>query len=299
MKTKLLFAISLVFVTSLVFGQDYAFKVLVNKGKNEVKSGAGWEPIKVGASLKSPDELKVSENSYVGLMHISGKPMELKSAGSYKVIDLSAKVGQGSSVLNKYTDFILSSNAQKKNNLAATGAVHRGTAGKISVYLPPNSSYIYGDSVTIEWEKDKAIGPPFEVIVTNLFGEELYKKQTSENTVTINLKDPVFGTENDITVTVFSKKDRKESDAYTLRKFSKADKERVTLNYADLSKQTSAKTALNYFLKAAFFEQNKLLADAVTAYKNAIRIEPDVQMYKDEYEAFLLRAALKQPPVKK
>src|SRR5262245_35880810 len=100
MKTKAFYlTLVLSLYTIFVTAQEYAFKVLVNKGKNEVKSGANWEPVKVGASLKSPDEVKVSENSYLGLVHVSGKPLELKSAGSYKVVDLSAKVGGGTSVL--------------------------------------------------------------------------------------------------------------------------------------------------------------------------------------------------------
>ena len=51
------------------------------------------QSLKTGASLKSGDELKVSENAYLGLVHVSGKPLELKTAGSYKVADLAAKMG--------------------------------------------------------------------------------------------------------------------------------------------------------------------------------------------------------------
>jgi hypothetical protein len=109
-------------ISTLAIGQDYAFKVLANKGNNEVKSGETWQPLKTGASLKSGDELKLADNSYLGLIHATGKPIEIKKAGNYKVTDLAAQVGGGSSVLNKYTDFILSSNAEeKKNRLSATG----------------------------------------------------------------------------------------------------------------------------------------------------------------------------------
>ncbi len=52
---------------SCAIAQDYAFKVLANKGANEVKSGSEWAPIKTGASLKNDDELKLSPNSYMGL----------------------------------------------------------------------------------------------------------------------------------------------------------------------------------------------------------------------------------------
>ncbi len=297
MKTTVSIFVALIFSASL-YAQDYAFKVLVNKGRNEIKSGTTWQPIKVGASLRSPDELRVSENAYIGLIHVSGKPLELKSAGKYKVADLSAKIGNNKSVLNKYTDFILSTNTQKQNNLHATGAVHRG-AGKVTVYLPPSSSYVYGDTIMIEWEKEKDVRPPYEITFTSLFGDELYKMETSENSITVDLSNPAFSRENDISVKIFSKEDRKESELYTLRKFSSNDRQRMKASFNELAKETTAETAINYLFKAAFFEQNKLIADAVTAYKKAIALEPEVQSYKEAYRDFLLCNGLKQEPAKK
>lgn len=286
-------AIALIIYTT-AYSQDYTFKVLVNKGKNEVKSGANWEPVKVGTSLKSADELKVTDNAYVGLIHSSGKPLEVKSAGRYRVADLSAKVGTGASVLNKYTDFILSSAQKKNNNLAATGAVHRGV-DNIKVYLPRSSSYVYNDTVSIQWEKDKAMGAPYVVTFTSLFGDELHKVETSDNSISINLNDAVFVNENDIMVKVTSKKDKKESEVHTLRKFSKAEKEKVKSAFADVQAQTAENTALNSLIQAGFFEQNKLLVDAVSAYQKAIKLEPGVQAYQEAYDAFLLRTGMKVP----
>lgn len=294
MKTKFFSVAVALIIYTAGFGQDYAFKVLVNKGKNEVKSGANWEPVKVGASLKSADELKVSDNAYVGLIHVTGKPLELKTAGKYRVVDLSAKVGTGASVLNKYTDFILSSAQKKNNNLAATGAVHRGV-DNIKVYLPRASSYVYSDTILIEWEKDKAMSPPYVVTFTSLFGDELDKVETSSNSISLNLNDAKFANENDIMVKVASKKDKKESEIHTLRKFSRAEKEKVSAAFSEVQAQTAGKTALNSLIRAGFFEQNKLLPDAASAYQKAITLEPGVQAYQEAYESFLLRTGIKVP----
>jgi hypothetical protein len=301
-KTLSVFIALLVFA-SVSYGQkDYAFKVLVNKGKNEVKSGNSWEPVKVGASLKSGDELKLAENSYLGLVTLEGKPWELKDPGKYNVNDLAAKAAKaakGTSVLNKYTDFILSSNIQKKNNLSATGAVHRGPL-MVDVYLPPASSYVYGDTVTIVWEKNADISAPYIVVFNSLFGDELLKVETSDNFVTVNLSDKNFAAENDISVKVSSKKDNKESDPHTLRKFSKNDREKVNATFTNEIKTTAtSKTALNMYYRALFFEQNKLLADAGTAFQEAIKLAPDVPYFREEYEYFVLRQGLKEPPKEK
>ena len=111
-KFTLIFALLL--VSSFAFSQGYAFKVMANKGSNEVKAGDAWQPLKTGASLGVNDEIKLVENAYIGLIHASGKPLELRKSGNYKVADLASQLGTGSTVLNKYADFILSSNAETK-----------------------------------------------------------------------------------------------------------------------------------------------------------------------------------------
>ena len=87
-KFSLLFAL----ISSLASAQDYAFKVFANKGSNTVKSGADWAPLKTGATLKNGDEFKIVDNAYLGLVYNSGKPLELKQPGNYKVNDLAAKM---------------------------------------------------------------------------------------------------------------------------------------------------------------------------------------------------------------
>jgi uncharacterized protein YdhG (YjbR/CyaY superfamily) len=274
--------------------QDYAFKVLVNKGKNELKSGSTWQQLKVGLSLKSGDELKISENSYLGLVHVSGKAMELKQSGNYKVMDLSAKVDGGSSVLNKYTDFILSSNTAPKNRLAATGAVDRGV-DNIIVYLPkPEQAVVYNNDVIISWDAEAAPGP-YIVTFKTLFEDELDVVKTDENTAKIKLDDPNFTNEDNIIVEVASAANKnKVSDRYTLKKLSKADKERIKNSLSEIENPTAEQTALNKLLIAGFYEQNNLLIDASTAYLQAIALAPDVPQYQEAYNDFLLRNALKK-----
>lgn len=278
--------------------QDYAFKVLVNKGKNELKSGNSWQQLKVGLSLKSADELKISENSYLGLVHISGKAVELKQSGNYKVMDLAAKVNGGSSVLNKYTDFILSSATSPKNRLAATGAVDRGT-DNIQVYLPKaEEAVVYNNKVIIQWDNETAPGP-YVIIFKSMFDDELNKLEAPNNSITIDLSDQNFANEDNILVEVSSKSNKnKISNKYTLKKLSKADKERIKNSLSEIANPTAEENALNKLLVAGFYEQNNLLIDAATAYQEAIMLAPDVPQYKEAYNDFLLRNLLKKVPKK-
>jgi hypothetical protein len=293
--------LAFVVVLCLAFGftqaQDYAFKVLVNKGKNELKSGTSWQPLKVGLSLKAADELKVSENSYLGLVHVSGKALEVKKSGNYKVTDLAAQISGGSSVVVKYTEFILSTTATSKNRLAATGAVDRGT-GDIQVYLPKENQVVYNNHVIIQWDSEKAAGP-YVITFKSMFEDELDKRESTTNSLSINLNDPIFSNEDNIILQVSAKADKnKISKPYTLKRLSKADRERIKNSLAEMSDPTAEENALNKLLVASFYEQNNLLIDAGTAYLEAVQLAPDVPQYKDTYNDFVLRNNLKKLPPK-
>lgn len=297
MKKSAILVLVGIFALNLAQAQDYTFKVLANKGSNEVKSGDAWLAVKTGDRLKTGDELKVSENSYVALVHSTGKPMELKQSGNYKVADLASKVGAGTSVLNKYTDFILSSNSAeaKKNRLSATGAVHRGLAD-IKVFLPENQyAEIFNTNVIVNWEATKS-GGPYVVTVKNMFDEELMKIETPENSIQIDRSNPKLANEDALLVEVKSKADGKsKSEQHLIKKLSIARNEAIKKSLAEMGNDVKEETALNKFIMAGFYEENKLFIDAITAYEQAIKLAPDVPTYKEAYEEFLLRNKLKNP----
>lgn len=293
MKARSVTVILALIVCSFAFGQDYAFKVMANKGSNEVKSGDSWTPLKTGASLKSTDELKLVDNAYIGLIHASGKPLEVRQSGSYKVADLAAKVGGGSSVINKYTDFILSSNAEtKKNKLSATGAVHRATeSAAIKVALPEKYSDVFNTTAVVNWDGSKVAGP-YVVVVKNGFDEQLAKYETPETTLTVNLAEPKIAAEPMILIEVSSKNNPKQkSQEYMIRKMAVADRDKVKNSLATISGEVSEATALNKFILAGFYEENNLLVDAIVAYEEAVKLEPS---YQESYDEFLLRHGLKK-----
>jgi hypothetical protein len=283
-----------------LLAQSYSFKVLVNKGKNEVKSGSGWQDVKVGASLSENDEIKLASNSYMGLVHVTGKPIELKEAKTYKVADLARKVSGGSSVITKYTDFILSSNESKKNNLQATGAVHRGF-DNIALYLPSKSdlSVFYQGTQVLGWD-NKDLKGPYKVTFNSLFGDELKVVNTSDNFVTVDLEAKEFQNEDNIIVKVVSKVDNKESEELTVKRLSKADKARIkNLFSTEVGGAATEENALAKSLLAAFYENNNLFIDAATAYRQAMMLAPDVPIYAENYNEFLLRSGLKPVPNEK
>ncbi|HCW09316.1 MAG TPA: hypothetical protein DGG95_18325 [Cytophagales bacterium] len=296
MKKGSILFVGLILVSFLTQAQDYAFRVLANKGANQVKSGDTWQPLKTGAKLKIGDELKISENASVGLVHNTGKPMEVKEPKVYKVADLADKVGKGgASVLNKYTDFILSSNSAeaKKQRLSATGAVHRGLED-IKVFLPENQyGEAYNSTVIINWEAAKG-GSPYIVTFKNMFDDELLKIETPETNVQVDLNDPKLANQPAVLVEVKSKADNKsKSEQHLIKRPSKERAETIKLEISKSAADLQEETAFNKYLMAGFYEENKLFIDAITCYEQAIKMDPENPTYKEAYEEFLLRNKLK------
>lgn len=290
---KAIFTLIFAFGASISYAQDYAFKVLANKGVNQVKSGTQWVALKTGATLRSEDELKLGEGSYVGLVHNTGRPLEVKASGNYPVANLESQVQKGSGILTKYTDFILSSNsAAAKNNLSATGAVDRGQHFAIKLAIPEHSG-IFHNVAHIGWSGDD-IRAPYIVTVVNMFEDELGVYETRQNNLQLDLNDKKFANENAILVTVRSKADGKQiSKAHMIKRLGATEQAGIQKSLAEINGDIQAKTALNSFILAGFYEQNKLFIDAIGAYEDAISLAPDVTAYQESFEAFLQRNGLK------
>ena len=293
MRIRLIFVLAFLWVTNVLFAQTYAFKVLVSKGKTEYKSANDtWQMIKVGSSLKPTDEVKVGENAYLGLIHSSGKALEVRDAKTYKVSDLVTKMPPGTSVINKYTDFILSSATEKKNRLSATGAVHRAIVptDNILIFLPKDDqAKVYGDRVVVQWAPAKVKGT-YLVVFTNMMGEELAKIETAETFTVVSLTDEKFKKENQVLVKVTGKGKYfvTSGDDLIIKKFKPAERQKIDslVNAADFPKDESA---LTKYIKAGFYEENMLLIDALTAYHDAAKLAPDVELYTTAYQDFLVR----------
>lgn len=279
-----------------VNAQDYAFSVVVNKGNSEVNRGGTWSPLKAGDKLTGNDEVKVTANCYLGLVHKSGKPIEIKSPGSYKISQLEKNVNANASGLAKYADFVLSSNTEKKNTLQATGAVTRG-GNEIKVFVPDGPmAVIYNHRVTLSWD-DSKYNAPYSVYLNSMFGDDLMKIDVETNQLTIDLSDKAFKNEDNILVIVLPKgQERNPSvQGQMIKRMSKADRERIEPQIKEVSTTLTEENAMNKVYLAGAFEKNKLLVDAGSAYLEAIRLEPGVDSFKELYEAFLIRNGLNAP----
>lgn len=298
MKRRLLIFLIGFFETYAGASQDFDFKVLAYKGTNTVKTQDGIiQSIKTGASLKSGDELNITNNAYLGLVHNTGRTLELKLAGSYKIVDLIKEMPERKGVLTKYANFILSNASEaKKNRLSATAAVHRSKIldKYITVFLPePQFSTVFDSEAVIRWDTSKVSGL-FVVTVTNLFDDVLQIVETSEPYYKINLNAPEFEHQPTILVMLQSKLNLEyRSTPHTIKRLLPKDRRRIKKEIKNLCRDIPNHSPLGKLILAKFYEENALLIDAMACYEEAISLAPDVDSYKDSYEEFLVLNKIK------
>ena len=299
-----LIAVAFLLTSYAASAQNYVFKVLANKGSNSYKTNtAEWKPLKTGQTLNAGDELKLSDASYIGLMHKSGKTLEIKSEGTHKINDLATNLkNNNSSVASKYADFVINKmtdsgdESDYRKSLGATGAVTRAIgAGAVIKIMAQSSSAILNDQVVIRWNEPEQEGEKdqLEYVLTfsNLFDEEIKKESTQKTSYLLDMtKEPFASMENKfVKVKVSVEGNDLVSEEYAITTKPKSESAELKATLAQLKGENQDMTALDHIVLAAFYEEHGLLLDALTAYEKAIEMAPKVDIYEKAYADFLQR----------
>jgi len=281
----------LVFTAHTVMGQSYVFKVLANKGANKMKSESEsvWKPVKAGLTLNNGDQLQVSENGYLGLVHVSGKTIELKNATSVDIEELASKLKTNTTVASKYADFVFKKMATeefKKEKLMATGAVTRAKKeSAIKVYMPNSINVL--DHTTVKWENKNA---SYVVTLRNVFDQVIYSEATSNNYIELDFTDPKLAVQRLIVFNVELKNNSSvKSSDFGIKRISAEEASIINENLSQLKNEMLEENALNHILLGSFYENNNLMADALKSYEAAVELSPEVDDIQAVYQDFLNR----------
>ena len=299
MKILISLSLTLFMLVNGANSQDYVFRVLANKGSNQVKKGSGAaQPLKTGSKLMSGDQIVAAQGAYIGLVHRTGKTMELRTPGTHSVNDLEGKVSKGSAgVANRYMNFVMNKMNEEgrsrnyRRNLNATGAVERATGSaaiKMLLKDAKNPNKVYGNSARIRWEEVKDVST-YLITVKNVFDEQLFVTETSETKLDLDFSQSNLSKERFIIVNIQDKEnaDIKSRD-YGIQRLPDAEAKEIKTQLVSLQNELGEESSLNKVVYASFFEENDLYLDALTEYEKAVEISPEVEDYKAMYEEFVL-----------
>ena len=312
-----LFILGISFLTLLsgsAIAQDAVFRVLASKGLCATKSQDAKQTLSVGKKVFKQDVVEIGTGSYLGLMHKSGKTIELKEPGAYPVTALETKLtaSSGSTVSAKYANYVFGQMANteggdiKKNHqqyMAVTGAVMRAlpasSASALKAFIPNNSPILSGQTYNLTWLKNKST-KEYLVTVTDMYNEPVYTATVADTSININ-----FGAiaklknESMCLIEIADKSNpRLKTNEISLRIVSGEKSTNVGKEISEFSKDSDPNSALGQLIRANYFEEQELFLDALNAYKLASTREPDVETFRMAYQEALLRYGLIEDPKK-
>ncbi len=286
-------AVTLIFVFAfgVANGQGYTFRVLANKGQNKVKKegAATAVALKTGATLSDGDQLIASQGAYIGLMHKSGKTLEVRTPGTKKVSELAKLVNtKSASVSSRYAKFLANKMNEKdkpgyRQRLNATGAAKRALAGdeSIKALIPAEDASILGDKAIVTWDiledMDEKV---FIVTVKNIFDEEIMKEEVAGNSVTLDFTSGEMQNEEGLWIINVRAKENTDVSSGDIAIKRPENPAQYAEGLNSLKAEVDEDSPLNKVIYASFYEENGLIVDALTAIEEAIQMNPDVDDFK-------------------
>lgn len=280
--------------TQLLHAQDYVFQVLALDGEALYMKGEQWQAIELGQSLMANDVIKVEENAYLGLAHRNGETLSLRKEGTYEINHLSSKVGgRERDVASKYANLYVKS-LKNASNKTVTASTERGMDQNRVKILLPNSVDVFNDEVILRWKNMASIGEKYEVKLKNMFNEVIAVKEVQDTKTVLDFRDEKIAKERMIIVSVNSTefKDQQSND-YGMKHLTPEEAAPIAQELRELKLEiTDEQSALDKLILASFYEQNNLLADALTNYEYAISLAPEVEAFRVAYDQFIFRNGL-------
>lgn len=287
---------SLVF-SGVLFSQEAVFSVILNKGDNFLSSQNEKSSIRLGAKLMSSDYIQIEPNGYVALVHEqSGASVELAKEGIYKISQLESKLRlQPTTVLAKYGKFLmkkLNPDDEGNQNLNVTGAVERGDIGLLKVDLPKVND-LYGNRVFITWNQADDI-QDYVVTIKDKLDEMIVQRSVKGTSMVMDLDEPRLRDEKMIIFSVHAQNNEDlRSPDFGIKRLDDKSSQLIGNELANLKMVANSEKVVDHLLIASFFEENQLIADAITYYHVARSISPDADGFNKLYENFLLRNGLR------
>jgi hypothetical protein len=272
---------------------SYVFKVLGTSGSVKKHTSAGDATLTAGTKLLDNESIIIEGSGYCGLIHSSGKGLEVKKPGVYTIADLSKSVvasNKQSKVSDRYVNYVMGQLTKEeaedisqnyRKHMEVTGSVERASVNYRIKLIALSTNEIQPRSYTLSWTSNSK-DSEYLLEVHNLFSENVFTAKTKENSAAIDF-GPLFakhGKNLIVSVKVVGHPEIKSKE-YSF----KAAPETLT-NELGLS---SDKTPAAFMVNGMICEENNLFIDALAYYRDAASQETEVQEYKNAYNNLLKR----------
>lgn len=292
---KLITILAVIFLSLTLSAQD--FKVLLISGDCKIQSNGKYQKALVGQKVVI-ENLQVN-SGYIALLYRGTKTIEISKSGTYSNQQLIQLVNsQNKSTSEKYFGYLTSeikkseSEDMSKNRykyMSVVGSVERGNADGIYLNIP-STSYISREYILLKWNRVKCDSCNYIIEINNMFGDKIIDVTTRDTSINLKLSDK-FEKNYVINIRCGDKKcygPENKSDSYNIKYLSESDLNTIRNEANNLNDNTS----IGYLLLANYYETNGLIIDAIWAYEQCIKLNPEISFFKNSYYSLLERSSL-------
>lgn len=268
--------------------QNYIFRVMANNGSNEFKSlsSTQWTPVKRGLAFKSGDVIKVADQAYLGLIHNTGKTVELIDPGTFKVDDIELNIDiRKKGIGSKYTEYVMNTLDSDREFENTNEVVTRGAEESVKVNAPATSE-VFERKQILSWESED--NHTYTVRIKGIFDDILLEEEVQANEYLLDFENPSLSGEKMFIVTVSIKDQKESSKEYALDLLSEDESGKYQPDLLDI-RQNVTNPLLQYLVLASYFEEKGLLMDAISNYQKAINLAPEYTDIQALYRSFRAR----------
>jgi len=269
---------------------SFSFKVLGVSGNVKKHNSTGDVALATGSKL-SQDESIIVESGYCGLMHSSGKGLEVKKPGTYLVSDLSKSIssnGKQGKVSDKYVSYVMGQltkdeaediNSNHRKYMEVTGSVERASTNYRLKLIALATNEVLPKPYTVNWTSQLK-DVEYVLEVQNLFNESIFSAKTKENSAAVDF-GPLFkkhGSNLIVSVKVSGRPEIKSKE-YNFKMAPETVATELGLS--------EDKSSASYMVNGMICEENNLFMDALAYYKEASALETSVEGYRSAYDNLL------------
>ncbi len=271
---------------------NYEFNVLAVYGSVEYKARnlSEWQKLKVGDLLDTGDIVKLGNKSYLGLVHKSGKTIELTKSKSYKVSNLKPhKPIKNNDIINRLLGYILSafgeSNSEKttyRKDMKGAATIERSIKLGFPSAYPAYTRFIK-TNVTCFWEGNNNDNYEFRIFDEDeeiLFETitKLTKLDVDLSKLKLNENQKYFWTVRPQNLISFS------PVKYSFVLIDSKQRNNILSEINELKKNLNMQSPLDNFLLAGIYDYYELYYDSYLTLKNINKLAPGNQFYTEYFE---------------
>ncbi len=284
-----------------IFAAAPDFSVVASNGEVMVKrdKATNWVKLASGQKLFQKDQIQIGKNAYLGLVHSSGSPVEVKNSGNYSVQKLVAQATtKKSNVTKKFTDYIVGELSKSddqvgkdnyRKDMETMGAVERGSSKGLTAKLP-RSSYTLDNKMDFSWYKKEGV-TTYKFVIKDSEGKKIVDKDVNGTNLTIDLAQYKMKKGDCYNWSVSS--NGASTEEYCILKFGDNEAKQVNQELTEIQTEIGKNPgAVGQLILASFYEEKNIVNRAVAAYEAAIKISP-IESYKRLYSLYLNRLGLK------